>query len=557
MPGPQVLRRISIEPAALFVWALSILTCVVLALLFDPVMLTTDTAQHISVARNLAAGHGMVTDLLYFEQQQVFGSALAPQTVWPPLFPMLTAAMAIFMDETQAVFVVALLAHGCVAPLIYSTVRVVGYRERTAIAAGLSYLAFGTSSMLVLGGLTESLFTMLTMCSLLSWVVAERRAGGARTRALLATGLFVALAYLTRYSGLCLVAALAALVGLRWLRAPSRTLFSDAIAAALLPCVVVALMLWRNYAFTGSASGGPVVGFDPPVLDTLKTYYWSVAKLFGFDAHSSVQVIALPALLALAGIAIARLVVAFTSHRARVRAPLDPADQPRRGAVVLAATYLAFSIALITLLALTRYPEFVNDRYLVPLWPFTVLIFLFALPPGMSWVSARLKPVAVPAFALLTALLMVGQYAVVARELSWYDGDVRIPTIRAALAEPLEAPIGEAHTVGELLEQNASADSPLIETNGQYLGMLLRRPVVGMGETRFTRRVWDEEGVRSLARQFHVRYFVFFPTLFDPSAIENRNRVFSAALHRGSVPRWLEPVHVSPHVQVYRIYLNE
>jgi hypothetical protein len=141
--------------------------------------------------------------------------------------------------------------------------------------------------------------------------------------------------------------------------------------------------------------------------------------------------------------------------------------------------------------------------------------------------------------------------------LSWYDGDVRIPTIRAALLEPLARPVGDAHTVGELLAQNASADSPLIETNGQYLGMLLRRPVVGMGETRFTKRVWNEEAVRSLARQFHVRYLVFFPTLFEPSAIENRNRVFSAALDRGSVPQWLEPVHVSPQVQVYRIHVNE
>jgi hypothetical protein len=321
--------------------------------------------------------------------------------------------------------------------------------------------------------------------------------------------------------------------------------------------VIVALMLWRNYAFTGSASGGPVVGFDPPVLDTLKTYYWSVAKLFGFDAHSRVQFIALPALLALAGFGIARLVVAFSTHRARVSAPLDSADQPRRGAVVLAATYLAFSISLITVLAVTRYPEFVNDRYLVPLWPFAVLMCLFALPPGFSWVSAGLKRAAVPAFALITILLMVGQVAVVSRELSWYDDDVRIPTIRAALAEPLEAPIGAARTVGDLLAENASDTSPLIETNGQYLGMLLRRPVVGMGETRFTKRVWDEEAVRSLSHQFHVRYLVFFPTLFDPTAIENRNRVFSAALHRGSVPRWLEPVHVSPHVQVYRIYLNE
>jgi hypothetical protein len=542
-----------IEPAALLVWLLSIVTCVVLALLFDPVMLTTDTAQHISVARNLAAGHGMVTDLLYFEQQQVFGSALAPQTVWPPLFPLLTAGAALFMDETWAVFVVAALAHACVAPLLYATVRAVGYREHTAVASGLAYLVFGTSSMLVLGGLTESLFTMLTVCSLLAWVVAERRAGAARTRALLATGLLVALAYLTRYSGICLVAALAAMAGLRWLRAPGWKLFFDALAVALLPCVIVALMLVRNYVFTGSASGGPAVSFDLPVLDTARTYYWSLAKLFGFDSSSKVQWPVVAAVLALGGIALARFLASLATRADRLRAPPEPADRVRVSALALVVTYLVSSLLLITLLAVTRYPEFVNDRYLVPLWPFGVLAFVFLLPPGAAWVGARLKRVAGAVFTLVAVVLLVGQGAVVARELSWYEGDIRIPTIRDALAEPLAAPIGSAHNVGELLAQNASAASPLIETNGQYLGMLLRRPVVGMGERRFTKRVWDEAAVRALARQFNVEYLVFFPTLFEPTAIENGNRVFSAALHRGSVPPWLEPVHVSPRVQVYRI----
>jgi 4-amino-4-deoxy-L-arabinose transferase-like glycosyltransferase len=552
-PGPQALRQILIEPAALIVWLLSVVTCVVLALLFDPVMLTTDTAQHISVARNFAAGHGMVTDLLYFEQQQVFGSTPAPQTVWPPFFPLLTAGAAVFMDETRAVFCVAVLAHAFVAPLLYATVRKVGYSARAASASGLVYLAFGTSSMLVLGGLTESLFTLLTVCSLLTWVFAEARTGGERTRALIATGLFAALAYLTRYSGICLVAALGLIAGLRWLRAPSWRLFFDALKVALLPSVVVALMLVRNYVFTGSASGGPAVSFDLPVVDTLRTYYWSVAKLFGFDASSKVQPFVLPAVLALGGITIARLAVSLAAWRKRVPAPPDSADLPRQSALVLVTTYTVLSLLLITLLAVTRYPEFVNDRYLVPLWPCGVLVFLFALPPGTPWVGAKLRRMAGPAFALVTVLLLVGQGAVVARELSWYDGDQRIPSIRAALAEPLAAPVGDARTVGELLSQTANAESPLIETNGQYLGMLLRRPVVGMGETRFTKRVWDEAAVRSLGRQFNVRYLVFFPTLFDPSAIENRNRVFSAALHRGSVPPWLEPVHVSPRVQVYRI----
>ena len=551
--GPQALRRILIEPAALVVWLLSIVTCVVLALLFDPVMLTTDTAQHISVARNLAAGHGLVTDLLYFEQQQVFGSTLAPQTVWPPLFPLLTAGVAVFMDETWAVFCVAALAHACVAPLLYATVRKAGYSARTACASGLVYLAFGTGSMLVLGGLTESLYTLLTVGSLLAWVFAEARAGAERTSALIATGVFATLAYLTRYSGICLVAALGLIAGLRWLRAPSWRLFFDALKVALLPTVVVALMLVRNYVFTGSTSGGPAVSFDLPVVDTLRTYYWSVAKLFGFDASSKVQVVVLPAVLALGGIALWRLVVSFGSRVKLAAAPPVPADLPRRAGLALGATYTVFSLLLITLLAVIRYPEFINDRYLVPLWPFGVLIYVFLMPPGTQWVAPRWRRMAGAGFALVTALLLVGQGAVVARELSWYDDDDRIPTIRAALAEPLSMPAGGARTVGELLSEAASAESPLIETNGQYLGMLLRRPVVGMGETRFTRRVWDEASVRALARQFNVQYLVFFPTQFDPSAIENRNRVFSAALHRGSVPPWLEPVHVSPRVQVYRI----
>ncbi len=548
------LRAILTEPAAAAIWLLSAAVCVALAMVFDPMMLTTDTAQHVSVARNIVAGHGLVTDLLYFEQQQVFGTMPAPQTVWPPLFPLLTALLlSLGVNEQWAVFWLSLGAHLLIAPAVYAIVRVAGYRARAAACAALACLLFAFNSMLVLGGLTESLFTLCTLLACLAWMMADVRTGGARTAALLLAGAFAALAYLTRYSGLCLVFALAAIAGLRWLRAPTWPRLRDALLVAALPVTVVLATLVRNYLLTGSASGGPSVEVELSVMATLRTFYWSVAKLFGFDADSAWRHFVVTALAVLIGIALGRIWVALADLRTPRSAPADPAaDRARRAGLTLALTYAGLSLLLIGALAVTRYPEFVNDRYLAPLWPFAVLTFAFVMPSRTPWAGVYGRRVAAPVLAFLTLVLLAGQSSVVDREMGWFHDDPRIPTIRAALAEELATPVDGAGTVAALLA-HSSAQAPLMATNGQYLGLLLRRPVVGLGETRFTSKQWDEAAVRELARRFNVKYFVFFPTLFFPTAIENRNRVFSAELHRGSVPPWLAPVHRSARVQVYQI----
>jgi hypothetical protein len=535
----------AVVPAALVVGA-------VLALTFDVTMLTTDTAQHISVARNLLAGHGLSTDLAYYEQHHRFGHIPVPQTVWPPLFAILIAGLALLgCEEMRAAFYVALLAFVLVPPTTYVCCRRAGVSKRIALGGALATLAFVPAAAFTVGGLTESLYTLLTMLTLLAVLSASAADGQLRTKPLLLAALFAALAFLTRYNGVTLCAALALWSGLRWLRALNWPAFRATLLVGLPPMLTVAALLWRNYSLTGSTSGGPNVALGSSFLSSAQAFYWSCAKLFGFDTPTPMANVILLALMVVAGFGL------WSVFRVTARLRRLPRAVSSAGAgIMVAVLHVILSAALIFSLAVVRYPDFITDRYLAPLWPSIVLVFAWLV--AQTATSTGRLPRGIALMAVLTgAVYLVGQAFVAQRELAWYRHDTRMATVAAALAMPMTpgAAGTSRQTLGQRLQQLSSAASPLIETNGQYLGMLLRRPVIGLPEARFTNTVWNDESLRHLARRFGAGYLVFFPTLFVPDSIDNRNRVFFTQLQRSAPPDWLVAVHDTPQVKVYRIVL--
>jgi hypothetical protein len=527
--------------------ALVALLAIALALLFQPGMLTTDTAQHVSVARNLLAGRGFSTDLIYFQQHHDFGVVPAPQTVWPPLFPLATSLlMRLGVDALAAPFWVALLAQVCIAPTAYLIARSAGYAVQAAAWAAVAVFGCLSLAVFVLGGLTESLFTLMTLLSVLLLVRGVGDDHGAARGLWIWAGICAGLAYLTRYSGICLIAAFGLFVALRWLRERTLARFLDGLALAAIPVAIVVFSLVRNWLLTGSTSGGPNISVNPSLAGTVQAFYWALAKLFGLaGAPVWRMVISLALLILLVGLAWR----VFRGLRTQAIALLAPRSAAQVGWWVSAA-YVALSLMLIGTLSATRYPEFVTDRYLAPLWPVGVFVWLFAAAPVSALKADRVRAIA---FAV-GAVLFVGQLNVGARELRWYSADTRMAAIQQALGETIQASDGTQQTVRELL---SGAATPIVETNGQYLGMLLAKPVIGFPETRFTNNTWDEAAALATMRRYGARYLVFFPKLYAPGAVENRNRPFFQGLHAGTVPAWLTPIHVSDNIYVFAIGQND
>jgi hypothetical protein len=515
-----------------------------LVALFEPSMLTTDTAQYVSTARNIVAGHGIATDLLYFDQQQVFGTVPAPQTVWPPLFPLAVALLQwLGIEAMWGAFCVALIANFAAPLVLYACVRVAGYGARIALAAAGASLAIAGLSSMVLGGMSEPLYTLLALCAMYGFLRLQAAHGARRGVLLVATGLCCALVYLTRYTGLCLIAAYAAALSFAWLRERTWPRFRDVLLGATVPVLVVMALLWRNYLATGSLSGGPNASLEPSAAGTLRSLFWSLADNFGFSRLPNSFVWTC---LAIGGV----VVFALYRWRARGAAETSHAAVTDAGAL-FAAGYIAFSMALITVLSISRYADFVNDRYLLPLWPFAILLLTFLRPPTAQPTGLNRGRGVYWLVAAFGTFLLIGQGLAARRDIGWYRDVGSSRVVHEALAERLEP--GTARTVAELLAAEASAEHPLLEMNGQHLGMWLQRPVVGFAQSRFTARVWDQAAVRATAQRFRARYLVFFAAAYSPSAIENRNRPLFTELRAGKTVDWLVPVYRSARLTIYRI----
>ena len=203
-----------------------------------------DQVTYISVARSLLAGDGFSEfdgDLYH---------------VWPPLYPLLLAVASLGVFDPLTV------AGPLNAAIFGLTVFVVGSYLRTRLESRLLTLWGGLALALAwplleaaTSALSDALFILLTTLALIQ---ADRtlsaRGAGARLSALIWVGVFTALAGLTRYLGVTLVAALVPLLALqRGVALPEKA--QRIIIFTLLSLAPLGLWLLRNQLITGTLTG--------------------------------------------------------------------------------------------------------------------------------------------------------------------------------------------------------------------------------------------------------------------------------------------------------------
>ena len=216
--------------------------------------LHSDSLLYISVARNLLAGEGFL--------QFAFGA----MTHWPPLYPLLLAAPGLFAVDPLA-------AAGLLNAVVFGL---------TVLVAGLWLHQRLRSQWLVLWGcvavmlslpltseaswaLSEPLFILLTTLSL---VQADRFLENGKHGALVWAAAFAALACLTRYLGVALVAATALLLAAQpgaAIQLKGRRI----VAYALIALAPLCLWMFRNWLL-GDQPVGPREGVYyalPEILD--------------------------------------------------------------------------------------------------------------------------------------------------------------------------------------------------------------------------------------------------------------------------------------------------
>lgn len=526
--------------ARLLFAVLLLTTALVLVALRDETFVTTDTAQYMGVARNLVDGKGITTSIIYYEEQYLQAGIPAQQTVWPPGFPALIALLvSLGVGAKLAAFVVAFAAHLATPIALALLLRWAGVRSVVSLLFAAAYLLFVLAASYVLACLSEPVFTAV---STLSFAFVLRYVARGGSAWLAAGGVLAALAFIIRYPGVFYIAALGVVFGVRFLIRRDARSFGEGLLLLGAPLLTVVAFFARNLSVTGHLSGGPAPEEPASLVQLVKNLYWSIGKIFGFDAPGAVSLIVLAVLVGATALGVVLLIRTHKQAQSEEAATL---------CWTIALVYCLITGACLLYLGFTAADYYVSDRYLTPLLPFVIALFAIATERLLrnshhGGIGVRRQLAA--CLVVLFAGTLLGQWQVVNAERHWYRIDDRYRTMLRALQAPLNSA-----TVYRHLRDSVTDQHPVLASEGQLLAAMLERPVLGLPEDRYTRRHFDEHEVRRLVAHYGVNYVLFFPRPSGPGSIIEHNQPFMALLAARQAPDWLELVSDGPRLQMYAV----
>ena len=296
-----------------------------------------DSFQYLSVSQNLLDGKGIATLIILFDEQYRTGSLPAPQTVFPPGYSAIVAAIGyVGVPLPYAAYGVAAASFGILLLLLILAGRWFGF-SREAAWTGVFLCAANSSLWEPAASLaTESLFTTVAFAAILILGYAEAKSWTTAKyfRLLVVGSLLAAATYWIRYAGLFLLIGVGAYYGgrlciLRNQRALAAMLLFGGIAATSTLAGFA-----RNYAIMGSWMGGNTKPVHHSLFSTAYTFSVGVIQIvfgryFGPANLKSLDAVSILAMIAalLTGILFLTLVATAFRHRrsawvAKLREPV-------------------------------------------------------------------------------------------------------------------------------------------------------------------------------------------------------------------------------------------
>jgi hypothetical protein len=524
--------------------ALAALAAAGLAAAFDPAYFQSDSAQYLSTARSILAGHGAATTIVWTAEHHLIGGVPVAQTNFPPGYPTLVAAVALAGVGTVSAALGVSIAAFCAVPfLVYGLARADGRPRATALGLGAAWLAVPFVWFNVLACMSEMTYVVLTLLGLLFLRRSEQDAPR-RVAWLLLAGLCAGAAFTVRYAAFAFIGTLAAVL---LARAARRRDAGSVLALLLVAAPAAALVLaiaTHNYGLTGRLVGGLLADDGNTLAAVLHSVYWAFSEVLGFSKRDLLRG-ALPEWL-LVALAVATLVWLASGVRLRVDRAAGRALATRTTAVV-SLVYVTGSLGFYVLAASLHKSGVVAPRYLIPLLPFALLLVPYAAALVRVEASAgrRRAPAALRAAAMV--VLLAGQLDVA---LAHRSRAAHNPyrTIEDALAHRFGP-----GTLGEFLSARVTPDAPLLGNEAQLMGVVLDRPVVGLPGSSYTRTVWTDDEARRTVARYGVAWVLVLPDLLPAGEPELANQPFFMNLKRGRVPSWLAPAFATNGVRLYQV----
>lgn len=512
---------------------------------FDGAFLQDDSAQYVSMAKNLLAGRGAATSLAWSEEHLALGRIPVAQTNLPPGYPVLIALVSrAGVEPVWAALLVSAACFAAIPLLLYWLLRSSGVARPTACAVSVAWFCLPIVWVNVLACLSEMSYIAVTLAGV-ACVRRSELSRDYRAAWLLLAGGCAGAAFLIRYAALIFVLSLVLFfVARAVLRRDRWALAGVALVAAPAVAFGVALLA-RNYRLTGTLIGGLRRDDTNSLRAVLRTVTWSLGEMSGFTKTGLLRGDAEEWLLLV--LLLATLAWLVSGARARVdgralRAWLG--KTPVAFSMIYVAGSLVFLIGVATLHASGA----VTSRYLLPLIPFALLLAPGALRAVQWQFPGRRQRVVAAALAAGAIVVFLAGQADVA-ESHWSQlAHSRYRHIQQALAQSFRGT-----TVRDFLATHVPPGMPVLGNEAQLTGVALDRPVVGLPGAAYSRRVFTAEETHRILDTYGVAYVVFFPSLLDAREPNFANQAFFTELKGGKVPGWLHPDFSSDSIRLYRV----
>jgi len=525
-----------LEPAA---WCiLAVLSAIIPLTVQKRPNLFPDSFQYLTAANSLHSTGRMATSLVHFNTERSHGTIPAPLTWFPAGYPLaITGFSQLGCSHETAALLISVASFVFVAWALWRLVRIIDPSRWTARAAVLCWIISSQALFYSVSALSEAMFTMLGLASLLFLVSTEEMNNSVHVwMCWLGSAVMAGLSYWERYAGIlwvfgCFVFLVAQIVygnnGKRSRR--------PAIAAGALLVLLVMQVMIRNVMLVGDWRGGN----NTPAAMPLGKFAVDSARL-AFHlvlGDASTGQLALPAIVIAIGV-IGVCILARLSFRANFSWRLLLTKQE----IVLAAFLLyAGGIAGIALRSVIEY----GPRMFVPVLPHVIVLATCFVAFVFRNSSARNYPRWVhPTIALCLLLgYTVGNFVSRASP---------APDTFKKTEEALLQPDPTGHSVKDRLASELKPNEVIAATDGQAAGYVLAHPTLSLVGRPYDLTPWSEPVLHKQIDRFGARHLlVFRDTAFDPVIRESRFLGTLAAC-RTAAP-WLQLVSENQSVCVYRV----
>jgi hypothetical protein len=527
-------------------WALIglVLVAASLAQTHGPV-LRNDGFQYLSVADNVAKGEGNSTSIIHFDEQQLPGKVPTPQTVFPPGYAVAVAGLVRLGCPLET-------AGLCVSALA-GILLILTYLRAGALLGVGPWALRGSAALLVVNSafslysssiLSESLFTLLSLCALTLFLRAETAGDGRGGRYVVLGSLVLGVNCWVRYAGYFFVVATLLYYGWRCLRSRTREALRAVALVAVCCFPFIAVNVLRNIAYSGDWRGGSTKAVIHPLADIVSQFIQSVGELV---FNSRVPHNLFPSMKALE---ITVFLVGFTAVIALLVAGRSGvARQWLRPPMTLTALYVGVYLGCLFYAGRTSVISFGDPRMLYPVFPVVLLGFASVLSGLPRWLAAG--PLGRAGYIVLAGCLVC--YGLV--HLQAITRPLPGPTYTDQIHQAVEAPIGARNSLKEWVDHHVPPRQPILAADGQACSYFTKREAISLVSTEYSTAPWTEDRLRETASRYGVNTLILFRDgQYNPECVSESP--FLRELLHGNSPPWVVLAAQNSKVIIYQLVVD-